>query len=377
MVLRILLTILIYLCGTIHSWTWPETVAVQQPHHYDIHLTADMSHVSLEKNYDHLLKLSNMVRGMKAGKVFRPVSNESEYQELGKLWRFFFMRQTSELNHTLEAILHRFNYLRTAPPLRLRNNFLSKLKDFECNEGVGVGKDLLENLSSLTAFLGSNWRFPPTPSLTSSFQGEATSVFHSIIANRTLSARQIEDIKFTQQKIAFRKELTRNYKQRSDSLRIAMDLQTIFAKILHNIDSVVEIYRSCQNGPETLLALTFQKCTTLLGSLNQYSYTVQDFSCQPSRTRIDIKARIHRRFRVFDPSTADIVMTASIGWTVFHAMLFYSWICFLACRRMKRKYLDQDYSQVPPSTPSQKSPIGSEVRSLAMQAIQQAKNNSQ
>ena len=374
MVLRILLTILVYSHRGAYSWTWPEKTAEQQPHYYDIRLTADMSHVSLERNYDNLLKLSNMIKGMKSGKVFQPVSNESEYQDLGRLWRYFFLQQTHQLNNTLEAIIHRFNFLRTAAPLRLRSNFINKLNTFECNERVGVARDLLENLSSLVAFLGSNWRFPTTPTLETSFEGEATNIFHQIISNRTLSARQIQDIKFTQKKIAFRKALNRNYKQRSDSIRIAMDLNTIFTGIHQNIDSVVQIYQSCQNGPETLLTLIFKKCHTLLGSLNQFTYSVQEFSCKPSRARIDIKARIHQRFKVFDPATADIVMTASLGWTIFHAILFYSWMFFMACRRIKKRFFDNQYDMVPTDATPKNVTMGSDMQNAIIAARKEGGN---
>ena len=64
------------------AWTMHETSLPQQPHHFDIRLTAKMSHLSLEANFDHLIKLSKLVQQMKEGAVFDPVSNGT-YQQLG------------------------------------------------------------------------------------------------------------------------------------------------------------------------------------------------------------------------------------------------------------------------------------------------------
>ena len=151
--------------------------------------------------------------------------------------------------------------------------------------------------------------------------------------------------------------LTENYKQRSDSVRIAMDLENFFKRILEDIDSVVQVYRSCQSGPETLLNLAFTRCHKLLGSLNKFAYTVEEFSCEPSRSSIKLKARIHEKFRLFDPTTTDIIMTMSIAWTIFHGTIFYAWVCILACKRLKKRYLAK-YDRVssndnpPPNFPS-------------------------
>ena len=202
--LRITL-LLVYLCGGVFTWTMPERSAPQQPHHFDVLLVAKMTHGSLEQSLNHLTTLSNMINGMRDGGVFIPVDNESQYQQLGALWRYFFLQQTYKLNTTLEAVKYRFNYLMTSPPLRLRNNYISKLGRFDCHKNIGIEKNLLKNLNLLIAFLGSNWRVPDTPTLISSFNGEAVQIFHRIIANRSLTARQIEDIKNTQQQIAFRK----------------------------------------------------------------------------------------------------------------------------------------------------------------------------
>ena len=243
------------------------------------------------------------------------------------------MQQTTELNNTLGQIITKYDYLRSSPPLRMRQNFVSKITKFACKKEIKIDQNLLQNLNLLMKILSSNWLVPPTPKLESSLRGEALLLFDKIVANRSLTARQLQDIRVSQLNAAYRKALNVNYKQRSDSLKIAMDLQSLFDKIHQNIDTVSQIYRSC-SGPQTLLRLAFNQCPSLLASINQHSYTVEEYSCHPSRQTIRLQARIHEQFRIFDPSVSDVIMFIGTIWTGFHGLLLYTYIGLLVCRRL-------------------------------------------
>ena len=243
------------------------------------------------------------------------------------------MQQTTELNNTLGQIITKYDYLRSSPPLRMRENFISKITKFACKKEIKIDQNLLQNLNLLMKILSSNWLVPPTPKLENSFKGEAVLLFDKIVANRSLTARQLQDIRVSQLNAAYRKALNVNYKQRSDSLKIAMDLQSLFDRIHKNIDTVSQIYRSC-SGPQTLLRLAFTQCPSLLASINQHSYTVEEYACHPSRQTIRLQARIHQPFRIFDPSVSDVIMFIGTIWTGFHGLLLYAYIGLLVCRRL-------------------------------------------
>ena len=244
------------------------------------------------------------------------------------------MQQTTELNNTLGQIITKYDYLRSSPPLRMRQNFISKITKFACKKEIKIDQNLLQNLNLLMKILSSNWLVPPTPKLETSLKGEALLLFDKIVANRSLTARQLQDIRVSQLNAAYRKALNVNYKQRSDSLRITMDLQSLFDRIHQNIDTVSQIYRSC-SGPQTLLRLAFNQCPSLLASINQHSYTVEEYACHPSRQTIRLQARIHQPFRIFDPSVSDVIMFIGTIWTGFHGLLLYTYIGLLVCRRLR------------------------------------------
>ena len=254
------------------------------------------------------------------------------------------MQQTTELNNTLGQIITKYDYLRSSPPLRMRQNFISKITKFACKKEIKIDQNLLQNLNLLMKILSSNWLVPPTPKLENSFKGEAVLLFDKIVANRSLTARQLQDIRVSQLNAAYRKALNVNYKQRSDSLRITMDLQSLFDRIHQNIDTVSQIYRSC-SGPQTLLRLAFTQCPSLLASINQHSYTVEDYACHPSRQSIRLQARIHQPFRIFDPSVSDVIMFIGTIWNGFHGLLLYTYIGLLVCRRLRDRLFGRTGNQ--------------------------------
>lgn len=254
------------------------------------------------------------------------------------------MQQTTELNNTLGQIITKYDYLRSSPPLRMRQNFVSKITKFACKKEIKIDQNLLQNLNLLMKILSSNWLVPPTPKLETSLKGEALLLFDKIVANRSLTARQLQDIRDSQLNAAYRKALNVNYKQRSDSLRITMDLQSLFDRIHKNIDTVSQIYRSC-SGPQTLLRLAFNQCPSLLASINQHSYTVEEYACHPSRQTIRLQARIHQPFRIFDPSVSDVIMFIGTIWTGFHGLLLYTYIGLLVCRRLRDRLFGRTGNQ--------------------------------
>ena len=110
------------------------------------------------------------------------------------------MQQTTELNNTLGQIITKYDYLRSSPPLRMRQNFISKITKFACKKEIKIDPNLLQNLNLLMKILSSNWLVPPTPKLETSLKGEALLLFDKIVANRSLTARQLQDIRVSQLK---------------------------------------------------------------------------------------------------------------------------------------------------------------------------------
>ena len=142
------------------AWTSPEQALSSQPHFYDVSIRAKVSRLFLEASYEQLSQTLQLVDQMAQAPVFYPITNDSQYFELGNLWNFLFKYEVSEINSTIYNIMHDITYLIDSNPLLRKDSFLSKDDKCHCKIEVGLDPQMLKRFHQLIYYLASNWLSP-------------------------------------------------------------------------------------------------------------------------------------------------------------------------------------------------------------------------
>ena len=152
--------LLLAACHQSFAWTSPEQALSSQPHFYDISIRAKVSRLFLEASYAQLGETLQLVDQMAQAPVFYPVSNDSQYYELGNLWNYLFKYEVAQINETIYNIMHDVSFLIDSNPLLRKESFLSKSDTCHCKIEVGLDSQMLKRFHQLVAYLASNWLSP-------------------------------------------------------------------------------------------------------------------------------------------------------------------------------------------------------------------------
>ena len=142
------------------AWTSPEQALSSEPHFYDVSIRAEVSRLFLEASYEQLGKTLHLVDQMAQAPVFYPVTNDSQYYELGSLWNYLFKYEVAQINETIYNIMHDVSFLIDSNPLRRKESFLSKNDKCHCKIDVGLDPQMLKRFNQLVSYLASNWLSP-------------------------------------------------------------------------------------------------------------------------------------------------------------------------------------------------------------------------
>ena len=147
-------------CHQSLAWTSPEQALSSQPHFYDISIRAKVSRLFLEASHAQLTETLNLIDQMAVAPVFFPVSNDSQYYELGNLWNYLFKYEVAQINSTIYNIMHDITFLIDSNPLLRKESFLSKNDKCHCKIEVGLDPQMLKRFHQLVSYLASNWLSP-------------------------------------------------------------------------------------------------------------------------------------------------------------------------------------------------------------------------
>ena len=129
-------------------------------------------------------------------------------------------------------------------------------------------------------------------------------------------------------------------------------MKMYLTRILAQVGNILKLHRSCSHGVSTLRSLVLKSCHNLMESVNSHSYSLETYSCFPSRSTILVRARLHKQIRLFDSSTSDLLTAGSIAWSLLSSLIVYSWLCRSMYLRMTKHRYKGIKTRLKSSTPS-------------------------
>ena len=129
-------------------------------------------------------------------------------------------------------------------------------------------------------------------------------------------------------------------------------MKMYLSRILAQVGNILQLHRSCSHGVYTLRSLIFKSCHNLLESVNSHSYSLESYSCFPTRSNILVRARLHKQIRLFDSSTSDLLTIGSLAWSLLSSIIVYTWLCRSMYLRMTKHRYKGLKTRLNSSTPS-------------------------
>ena len=284
-----------------------------------------------------MLRLQELIQSMENATVFGTIET-NKYSELGQVLGYLYHTQVTELKRLCEIIVFEFNHIIQSDHLHQRANSLTTLPDPDCMVRISFDALMISRVAQYVEYLQTNWVYPAPPKLDQPWTMAETAAFNKIINKRTLTPRQLEEIKKSQKIEFYRQKLGVNFKQRSDSLAAALEVKQYLTMIKHSLSDVIKLHRACIGGPAILKQLVFDKCQHVLHDSSYDTFTLEDYSCTPARGKITITAKIHKLTTYLDTQANEIVLIISVAWGTVHYVLAYTYVARLLYRRcMKRK----------------------------------------
>ena len=359
---------LIIIAYTVEAWLPPQKPLEYLKHSFNVQLNGQVSRLQLQNSHQEMLKLQKSIVSMVNASVFQDLE-PSKYTELGEVLGFMFHAQVMELSNLCEIILFEFTHIIQSAHLTKRENNLSEISNPDCLVKVKFDTRMVDRLSQYFTYLQTNWIYPAPPHMDDEWTMSETKAFNKILENRTMTPGLLADIRRSQGVEFYRQRLALNFKQRSDSLEATRVLKQYLTMIKHSLTDVIKLHRACFGGPQILKQLVFQKCQHVLHESSFDTFTIEDYSCLPSRSKVVVTAKVHKLTTYLDSQANEVVLMVSVSWAIAHYLVAYAYMGKLLYRRCMKKNSKpagriHQQSSAPEYSPVSTDSIGADLQSV-------------
>ena len=342
------LTLLVPLCALVTgvcAWVQPDKPLYWLQHSFSIRIDGKFSRLEIQNAHRDMLQLQELIFTMKNASVFQELE-PSQYSELGQVLAELFHARLAELIQLTKVLLFEFQRIIQAAHLVPLETPLPTNESYDCTVRIKFNSRLVRRLNQYVGFLKTNWMFPSPPSLLDPWNTAETQAFEDIVANRTLTKEQREEIKHSQSVEFYRARLEILFKQRSDSIEAATEIKSYLVMLKDSLSDVIALHRSCLQSPNVLKQLVFKKCNHVLHQTSFDTFTMDSLDCEPKRDKILVLARIHKMRSYLGPQANELLLFISLAWSLVHYLGGYIYLSrrlYLHCTRSTSK---SDYSVV-------------------------------
>ena len=342
------LTLLVVLCTLVtvtHGWVQPDQPLFWLQHSFSIRIDGKFSRLEIQNAHRDMVQLQQLIFTMKNASVFQELE-PSQYAELGQVLAELFNARISELIQLTKVLLFEFQRIIQAAHLIPVETPLQTNESYDCTVKIKFNSKLVRRLNQYVGFLKTNWLYPSPPSILDPWNAAETKAFEDIVANRSLTRDQQEEIKQSQSVEFYRARLETLFKQRSDSIEAATEIKSYLVMLKESLSDVIALHRSCLKSPNVLKQLVFKKCNHVLHQTSFDTFTMDSLDCEPKRDKILVLARIHKMKTFLGPQGNELLLIISLAWSLFHYLGGYIYFSRRLYRHCTKPTTKSDYSVV-------------------------------
>ena len=342
------LTLLLVLCTLVtdnYGWVQPDQPLYWLQHSFAIRIDGRFSRLEIQNAHRDMVQLQELIFTMKNASVFQDLE-PSQYAELGQVLAELFNARLVELIQLTKVLLFEFQRIIQAAHLVPVQTPLPTSENYDCTVKIKFNSKLVRRLSQYVGFLKTNWLYPSPPSMLDPWNASETEAFEDIVANRSLTSDQREEIKQSQAVEFYRARLEILFKQRSDSIIAATEIKSYLLMLKESLSDVIALHRSCLRSPNILKRLVFKKCNHVLHQTSFDTFTMDSLDCEPKRDKILVLARIHKMKSYIGPQGSELLLIISLAWSLFHYLGGYIYLSRRLYRHCTRSTTKSDYSVV-------------------------------